>query len=165
MACPTVYIAVHAGAGNHRRSSERSVKLAMKRACTEALRAASLPGVDVLSIVERAIIELEDDQNLNAGSGSNLTLDGAVECDAAIMDGRTGSFGGVGAVSGASFTFCCLASPEHPRRRGQESNQVGDCYSEPFSQAGPTGSYSSADARLERCAFVCHEEWVGNSSP
>lgn len=173
------------------------------RACTEALRAASLPGVDVLSIVERAIIELEDDQNLNAGkptlhlsilipanglqlvvkgSGSNLTLDGAVECDAAIMDGRTGSFGGVGAVSGASFTFCCLASPEHPRRRGQESNQVGDCYSEPFSQAGPTGSYSSAvkyseilpirmiqtnskDARLERCAFVCHEEWVGNSSP
>jgi len=79
-----------------------------------------------LSIVEQAIIELEDDQNLNAGrstlhlsisvpenvlqfvaigSGSNLTLDGAVECDAAIMDGRTGSFGSVGAVSGASSTF------------------------------------------------------------
>ncbi|KAL4080345.1 nucleophile aminohydrolase [Scleroderma yunnanense] len=100
MSYPTVYVAVHAGAGNHGRTSEHSVKLVMKRACMEALRLASPAGVDVLSIVERAIVELEDDHDLNAGSGSNLTLDGAVECDAAIMDGRTGDFGSVGAVSG-----------------------------------------------------------------
>ncbi|KAL4074155.1 nucleophile aminohydrolase [Scleroderma citrinum] len=99
MSYPTVYVAVHAGAGNHGRTSEHSVKLVMKRACMEALRLASPAGVDVLSIVERAIVELEDDHDLNAGSGSNLTLDGAVECDAAIMDGRTGDFGSVGAVS------------------------------------------------------------------
>lgn len=36
---------------------------------------------------------------MNAGYGSNLTLDGTVECDAAIMDGRA-NFGSVGAVSG-----------------------------------------------------------------
>lgn len=34
------------------------------------------------------------------GYGSNLTLNGTVECDAAIMDGRSGDFGSVGAVSG-----------------------------------------------------------------
>ncbi|KAH7888519.1 nucleophile aminohydrolase [Phlebopus sp. FC_14] len=32
--------------------------------------------------------------------GSNLTMEGAVECDAAIMDGKTGDFASVGAVSG-----------------------------------------------------------------
>lgn len=76
-----------------------------------------------MSIVERAIVELEDDQNVNAGElaffrllhglqlvaigfGSNLTMDGAVECDAAIMDGKTGAFGSVGAVSGAYIHYC-----------------------------------------------------------
>lgn len=35
-----------------------------------------------------------------AGYGSNLTLNGRVECDASIMDGRTSDFGSIGAVSG-----------------------------------------------------------------
>ncbi|KAI6169400.1 nucleophile aminohydrolase [Pisolithus thermaeus] len=100
MSSSTVYVAVHAGAGHHDKASERSVKEVMKRACTEALRVSSIPGTDILSVVERAIVELEDDENINAGTGSNLTLDGTVECDAAIMDGRTGEFGSGGAVPG-----------------------------------------------------------------
>lgn len=100
MSPSTVYVAVHAGAGHHNKTSERPVKEAMKRACTEALRVSSIPGTDILSIVERAIVELENDENINAGTGSNLTLDGTVECDAAIMDGSTGEFGGGGAVPG-----------------------------------------------------------------
>ncbi|KAN0090850.1 Nucleophile aminohydrolase [Tylopilus felleus] len=95
------YIAVHGGAGQHGRASEAQVKAAMKRACTEAIRTASeRPSTSALSIVELAITILEDDDCLNAGYGSNLTFQGTVECDAAIMDGRTGDFGSVGAVSG-----------------------------------------------------------------
>lgn len=42
------------------------------------------------------------------GYGSNLTLDGTVECDAAIMDGNSADFGSVGAVSGIQSCFCYI---------------------------------------------------------
>ena len=35
-----------------------------------------------------------------AGTGSNLTYNGFVECDASIMDGESQSFGSVGALKG-----------------------------------------------------------------
>lgn len=43
---------------------------------------------------------LEDDPILNAGYGSNLNMDGKVECDAAVMSGSDEAFGSVAAVSG-----------------------------------------------------------------
>jgi len=52
-----------------------------------------------LDAVQNALAALEEDECLNAGYGSNLTLDGHVECDAALMT-STRAFGSVGAVSG-----------------------------------------------------------------
>ncbi|RDB24942.1 Threonine aspartase 1 [Hypsizygus marmoreus] len=100
-----VYIAVHGGAGVHSHTREDEVKQALRVACTEGLKCigittkAQRDGTR-LQMVENAVSCLEDNPNLNAGYGSNLTLHGTVECDAAIMDGRSGDFGSVGAVSG-----------------------------------------------------------------
>ncbi|KAJ7045747.1 asparaginase [Mycena alexandri] len=91
------YVIVHGGAGTHSKNSEAEVKKELRLACTLALNA---DNGSALSLVEYAIMSLEDSPLLNAGYGSNLALDGSVECDAAIMDGVTGDFGSAGAVSG-----------------------------------------------------------------
>ncbi|KZT26681.1 N-terminal nucleophile aminohydrolase [Neolentinus lepideus HHB14362 ss-1] len=90
-------VAVHGGAGYHNPSDEKEVKKALCLACTAALARLQVDSTAV-DAVEAAISSLEDDDCLNAGYGSNLTIDGEVECDAAIMDGRDLSFGSVGAV-------------------------------------------------------------------
>ncbi|TFK26524.1 N-terminal nucleophile aminohydrolase [Coprinopsis marcescibilis] len=93
------YIAVHGGAGIHRKTSEFEVKRAIREACTRALNSSARPESTAISLVAEATCVLEDSPHLNAGLGSNLTLDGTVECDAAIMSGDS-SFGSVAAVSG-----------------------------------------------------------------
>ncbi|KAF5380495.1 hypothetical protein D9615_004576 [Tricholomella constricta] len=123
------YIAVHGGAGMHSHAREKEVKQALRLACKAALKDPTTPKVEAddsnhipLDMVGDAIAILEDDPHLNAGKsrlpargfphtemrrlsqiegyGSNLSLHGTVECDAAIMDGLSGGFGSVGAVSG-----------------------------------------------------------------
>ncbi|GLB37601.1 putative N-terminal nucleophile aminohydrolase [Lyophyllum shimeji] len=106
------YIAVHGGAGMHSHNAEKGIKQALRIACEEALSCfngtpapqkdeqSDSPVCAPLDMVGNAIAVLEDDPLLNAGYGSNLTLHGTVECDAAIMDGLTSDFGSVGAVSG-----------------------------------------------------------------
>ncbi|MFV8754226.1 isoaspartyl peptidase/L-asparaginase [Nannocystaceae bacterium ST9] len=57
-------------------------------------------GGDPLEVAIATIEVLEDDPNFNAGTGSNLRLDGrTIEADAAVMDDR-GRFGAVAGVSG-----------------------------------------------------------------
>ncbi|KAG5648596.1 hypothetical protein DXG03_003207 [Asterophora parasitica] len=102
------YVVVHGGAGMHGHAREKEVKQALRLACKEALKGLHDPSPDhgdsskctPLNMVGNAIVVLEDDPHLNAGYGSNLSLIGTVECDAAIMDGASGYFGSVGAVSG-----------------------------------------------------------------
>uniref|UniRef100_A0A7N0T405 Threonine aspartase n=1 Tax=Kalanchoe fedtschenkoi TaxID=63787 RepID=A0A7N0T405_KALFE len=96
------FVAVHVGAGFHSPSNEKALRLAMKRACLAASALLSNPqgDKDCLSAVAASIQVLEDDPSTNAGRGSNLTEDGHVECDASIMDGTSGAFGAVGALSG-----------------------------------------------------------------
>ncbi|KAI3434354.1 uncharacterized protein J3R85_006621 [Psidium guajava] len=94
------FVAVHVGAGYHSPSNEKSLRLAMKRACLAAASLFRKGSGGCLDAVSAAIQVLEDDPITNAGRGSNLTEDGHVECDGSIMDGASGAFGAVGAVPG-----------------------------------------------------------------
>lgn len=61
-------------------------------------------GGSALDAVEMAIKVFEDREITNAGYGSNLCMDGTVECDASIVD-HYGRSGAAGAVSSGSFAF------------------------------------------------------------
>ncbi len=61
-------------------------------------------GGSALDAVEMAIRVFEDREITNAGYGSNLCMDGTVECDALIVD-HFGRSGGAGAVSRMPLSF------------------------------------------------------------
>ena len=64
-------------------------------------------GGSALDAVEAAIKTLEDREITNAGYGSNLAMDGVVECDASVVD-HFGRSGAVGAVARKSLTIIAL---------------------------------------------------------
>ncbi|MCJ1246437.1 hypothetical protein MMC30_003644 [Trapelia coarctata] len=93
-------IFVHAGAGYHSVLNEK-VHL---QACADAAKVAMTflkNGGTAVDAVEAAIKVLEDKEITNAGYGSNLAIDGNVECDATIVDhlGRSGAAGAVGNIA------------------------------------------------------------------
>jgi L-asparaginase/beta-aspartyl-peptidase (threonine type) len=85
-------VVVHAGAGGPRENDTL---------CTEAAGAglsAFADGQSALEAAIRATVVLEDDPRGNAGTGSNLRLDGkTIEMDAAVMDSDL-RFGAVAAI-------------------------------------------------------------------
>ncbi|KAF8445531.1 nucleophile aminohydrolase [Terfezia claveryi] len=93
---------VHAGAGYHSKPNE-PVHL---KACGDACKAAMVllkNGGSAADAVEMAVRVLEDAEITNSGYGSNLSLDGTVECDAVIMEG--------GGLSGAVGALCHVQNP------------------------------------------------------
>ncbi|GAU50281.1 hypothetical protein TSUD_349310 [Trifolium subterraneum] len=94
------FVAVHVGAGYHSPSNHKSLRSAMNRACHAAASVLQRGSGLCIDAVVAAIQLLEDDPCTNAGRGSNLTENGSVECDASVMDGKSGAFGAVGAVPG-----------------------------------------------------------------
>lgn len=77
----------------------------LREAAREGCRQAALAGWEVLTgggaaldAVEVAVRLLEDDPVYDAGRGSHCNLEGEVELDAFIMDGRTLALGSVAAV-------------------------------------------------------------------
>ena len=64
-------------------------------------------GGSAVDAVEMAIKVLEDRELTNSGFGSNLAMDGTVECDATIVD-HLGRSGAVGAVGRESIVVCVL---------------------------------------------------------
>ncbi len=96
-------LAVHGGAGAQGRGSRAPAEEeAIRRAIAECLaagHAALAAGASALDVVERAVARLEDDPHFNAGRGSALTIEGRVEMDASIMDGRSRAAGAVAGVT------------------------------------------------------------------
>ncbi|KAI9803428.1 MAG: hypothetical protein M1833_000947 [Piccolia ochrophora] len=92
-------IYIHAGAGYHSKENEH----AHLKACRDAADAAMKllrEGATAVSAVEMAIKVLENREITNAGYGSNLAIDGTVECDATVVDhyGRSGAVGAVAQI-------------------------------------------------------------------
>lgn len=71
-------------------------------------------GGSSIDAVEAAIKVLEDREITNAGYGSNLAMDGVVECDASIVDhcGRSGAVGAVARTCSLAFETWTLTSAE-----------------------------------------------------
>jgi len=92
---------VHAGAGFHSFANEKHHLSACQDAAKVAMTVLKNGG-GAVDAVEIAIKVLEDREITNAGYGSNLTLDGMVECDATVVD-HLGRSGAVGAVSRKSL--------------------------------------------------------------
>jgi len=96
-------LVVHGGSGQMRRASTApEVDLGVRDALGRALDAGAAVlagGGAALDAVEAAVRVLEDDPHFNAGRGAALALNGAVELDAAIMNGRDRSAGAVAGVT------------------------------------------------------------------
>jgi len=98
---PPTALIVHGGAGSHGPAEERMPR---KRAMMKAVKAgASIlrAGGSALDAVVASVVILEDDSFFNAGYGSTLNADGAVEMDASVMIAMTESVqaGAVAAVT------------------------------------------------------------------
>ena len=91
-------IVVHGGAWDVSSELVEPNKTGIKQAALAGIEILKAEG-NALDAVEAAIRVLEDDDSFNAGTGSVLTLDGRIEMDAAIMDGRTLRAGAVGSVT------------------------------------------------------------------
>ncbi|KAH8425395.1 threonine aspartase 1 [Aspergillus melleus] len=92
----TSAIFVHAGAGFHSLHNEKAHLETCENASHVAMTILKSGG-SAVDAVEIAIMMLEDSEITNAGYGSNLTIDGAVECDATVVN-HHGSSGAAGAV-------------------------------------------------------------------
>lgn len=87
-------IVVHGGAGNWHRPANPSLE-AIKKAAKTGFEILNNDGNAIDSVME-AVAFMEDTGLFNAGYGSYLNIEGEVEMEAAIMDGKTLQAGAVG---------------------------------------------------------------------
>ena len=100
---PAWRLVVHGGAGLITRSrlsadEEQNIRAALDLALNDGSEMLERGG-SALDAVEAAVRVLEDDPHFNAGRGSVLTYEGAIEMDASIMDGAKRNAGAVNGVT------------------------------------------------------------------
>jgi len=91
-------IVVHGGAGRIRPESREKALRGVKKAAKTGFDVLCKGG-SALDAVEEAVKIMEDDPTFNAGIGSTLTIDGKIEMDASIMDGKTLNAGSVAMIT------------------------------------------------------------------
>ncbi len=123
-----ISIVVHGGAGDI--SPDRHAEAS--RGCQEAALIGwrvLQDGGSALDAVEAAVCALEDNPAFNAGTGACLTVEGNIELDAGIMDGRTLDVGAVAGVelikNPISLARHVLASP-HVLLAGRGAEQFAE---------------------------------------
>eukprot|EP00890_Picochlorum_soloecismus_P006160 jgi/Picsp_1/6545/NSC_03888-R1_signal recognition particle receptor len=89
---------MHAGAGYHSEKRHGAYQKVMRTACKEAARSLE-EGRHILEALSMAISVLEKSPYTNAARGSNLTIEGRVECDASAVSSE-GLCGSVAAAPG-----------------------------------------------------------------
>ncbi|KAF5024058.1 hypothetical protein F66182_3906 [Fusarium sp. NRRL 66182] len=95
-AVPAIF--VHAGAGFHSHQNEHiHLQACVATSAAEMGMRFLRAGATATEAIEAALRILEDKEITNAGYGSNLSIDGIVECDATVVDhlGRSGACGAV----------------------------------------------------------------------
>ena len=93
-----IVLVVHGGAGALPDSSVAPATAGCARAAAAGYAVLSTGG-SAVAAVEAAVRVLEDDTTFNAGTGSCLTEEGTVRCDAAVQSGETLAAGCVTGVS------------------------------------------------------------------
>lgn len=70
-------------------------------------------GASATEAIEASLKILEDREITNAGYGSNLSIDGTVECDATVVD-HLGRSGACGAVPSSSCLYSTQVQIDWP---------------------------------------------------
>lgn len=147
-------IFIHSGAGN-RCVEDHATDL---QACENAAQRAMAwlnDGGEAVGAVEIAVKALEDNESMNAGLGSNLNVDGFVECDATIVD-HYGRSGAVGATQQ-------IRNPIHLARLVLENAQTSNS----LNQVPPTllvGAGASQFATRQSVLLVPKEALISQSA-
>jgi L-asparaginase / beta-aspartyl-peptidase len=153
---------IHGGAGAVHASERFDESL---RRVIEAGAYLLKKGASALDAITHCVVLLEDDPLYNAGHGSVLNVDGAILCDASIMDGRTLGAGAIAGVCGVRnpvlLARAIMEKSEHAFLIGEGAEKFAREHRIPFEDAG----YFLTEARIQQLAKAKHGTVLGHSQP
>jgi len=155
-------ILVHGGAGVLERgrlgAGEEAGARAALAAALEAGAALLRGGGEAIDAVEAAVRVLEDDPHFNAGRGAVFTYEGAIELDAAIMDGRTLDAGAVNGVTATRHPVSLARAVMTQSPHVLLSREGADAFSREhgLEQADPAW-FATAERRRQLDEMKAHE--------